>query len=65
MTPQEQNRYNDAMKIITEVKSLRSMQKEYFKYRDSGTLNKCKLQEKKIDGLLDDFDKIKNQTLFP
>lgn len=53
MTIQEKLTKADA--IIKEVKNLRQMQKEYFKYRDAETLNKCKIQEKKIDQMIEDY----------
>lgn len=43
----------EAYAIISEVRHLRNMQKEYFRYRDHDQLQKCKIQEKKVDGMID------------
>lgn len=50
-----QQKLTDAEAILKEVKSLRTMQKEYFKYLETDTLNKCKLQEKKIDAMIEEY----------
>lgn len=52
MTLQQQNQKLESM--IREFQSLRKMQKDYFKYRDRDTLQKCKIQERKVDQLIKD-----------
>jgi len=55
MTAQE--KLISANLLIKEFKSLRQMQKEYFRYIDIDTLEKCKLQEKKVDELITEYNK--------
>lgn len=57
-----QEKLSKAETLIREFKELRKMQKEYFRYRDQRTLEKCKIQEKKVDQMLEEYDK--PQTLF-
>lgn len=52
-----QEKLNSANLLVKEFKSLRNLQKEYFRYRDTKTLEKCKLQEKKVDELLNEYNK--------
>lgn len=58
-----QEKLAKAETIIKELKVLRGMQREYFKTRDTQLLNKCKIQEKKIDEMLTDYTK--QPELFP
>lgn len=52
-----QEKLNSANLLVKEFKSLRQWQKEYFRNRDFKTLEKCKLQEKKVDELLNEYNK--------
>jgi hypothetical protein len=57
----------DAENIIKEVKSMRTLQKSYFKSRyddpvnSSKILSQSKLQEKKVDEMIENFLKPKNE----
>lgn len=44
-----------ADRIIIETRQLRLMQQEYFRYRDHHQLKKCKLQEKKVDEMIESW----------
>lgn len=57
-----QDKLKKAELLIKEFKALRILQKEYFKTRDLQILNQCKLQEKKTDQLLEEYNA--PQTLF-
>jgi len=46
---------SNADKVIKEAKSLRSLQKTFFKTRDYEVLKKCKIQERKVDAMIDQF----------
>lgn len=60
-------RQQDAENIIKEVKSMRDLQKSYFKSRyddqanSQSILRQSKLQEKKVDGMIAEFMKPKNE----
>lgn len=56
-----QEKLAKAEAALKEVQSLRTMQKEYFRHRDQATLDKCKIQEKKIDQMIDDYFHPKGQ----
>lgn len=55
---------NQANIIIKEFQVLRDLQKEYFRTRDFKVLDKCKLQEKKVDTLIKEYNDLKTPTLF-
>jgi hypothetical protein len=65
-----QEKHKKALNLITEFKELRSMQKSFFQQRKDDpvkapdTLAKCKIQEKKIDKMIVDFETVKQPTLF-
>lgn len=48
-----QERLNYLENFAQEVKFTRKLQKEYFKTRDTDVLNKAKVQEKRIDDMLE------------
>ena len=58
------NRLLEADAIIRETRQLRLMQTEYFRFRDYDQLKKCKIQEKKLDGMIDNYDKGNQRKLF-
>lgn len=41
--------------IVKETKTMRNLQKEYFKTRDKQVLERSKIQEKKIDAMIDHY----------
>lgn len=45
-----------AESIIQETKSLRKLQKEYFRTRDYEVLNKAKIQERKVDDMIKNYE---------
>ena len=47
--------------FVSAVEEMRRLQKEYFKYRSSGTLQEAKQAERKVDQMLADFRKNKTQ----
>jgi hypothetical protein len=57
------NTIQQAENIINETKAMRSLQKSYFQSRDKRILEQSKLQEKKVDAMIDEYFKPKN-TLF-
>ncbi len=65
-----QDKYNEALVIINEAKAMRALQKSYFKsrYDDQANshkiLEQSKLQEKKVDKMIEDFNKPKQPDLF-
>lgn len=61
MTPGEKL-VSKAELIILEFKALRTLQKTYFRHRDPAILDKCKIQEKKVDQLIEDY--YEQPTLF-
>lgn len=48
-----------SLMIIHRVSEMRKLQKEYFKTRDRGVLEKSKQQERFVDKLIDDLSKPK------
>jgi hypothetical protein len=48
---------NKANNIIKETESMRDMQRNYFKYRTSDELKKAKLQERKVDDMIEEYKK--------
>lgn len=50
-----QQKLTNAETVIREAKVLRDLQKQYFKTRDLQVLNQCKIQEKKVDLLIEDY----------
>ena len=50
-----QEKLSNADKVVKEAKSLRSLQKTFFKTRDYEVLKKCKIQERKVDAMIDQF----------
>jgi hypothetical protein len=65
-----QDKYNEASIIINEVKAMRTLQKSYFKSRwddpsnSTNILNQSKLQERKVDQMIESFTKPKQPDLF-
>ncbi len=57
----EQEKLKEALVIIREIKAMRTLQKAYFKSRyddqskSSDLLNQSKLQEKKVDQMLNEL----------
>ena len=57
----EQEKLKESLAIIREVKAMRNLQKAYFKSRyddqskSGDLLNQSKLQEKKVDQMLNEF----------
>ena len=57
----EQEKLKEALVVIREIKAMRTLQKAYFKSRyddpskSADLLNKSKLQEKKVDQMLNEF----------
>jgi hypothetical protein len=57
----EQEKLREALNVILEIKAMRNLQKAYFKSRyddpskSSDLLNQSKLQEKKVDQILNEF----------
>jgi hypothetical protein len=57
----EQEKLKEALVVIREIKAMRTLQKAYFKSRyddpskSADLLNKSKLQEKKVDQILNEF----------
>jgi hypothetical protein len=51
-----QDRLQKAERVISETKSLRKLQKEYFKTRDYEILNQAKIQERKVDDMIKNYD---------
>lgn len=50
-----QEKLSEADKVIREVQSLRTLQKKYFQYRELDVLEKCKIQERKVDQMITDY----------
>jgi len=59
-----QQKLDQANIIIKEFQGLRDSQKEYFRTRDFKVLEKCKVQEKKVDALIKEYNDFKAPTLF-
>ena len=47
--------------FIAAVEEMRRLQREYFKYRSSGTLQEAKAAERKVDQMIADFHKGKTR----
>lgn len=47
--------------FVTMVEEMRRLQREYFKYRTSGTLQEAKQAERKVDQMIADFHKGKTR----
>ena len=43
-------------KLVTAVKNMRQLQKEYFKTRDLDVLSRSKVAEKEVDRLLEELE---------
>ena len=54
-----QQKITNADTLANEFKCLRDFQKLYFKNRDRYTLEKCKIQERKVDKMIDQYLGIK------
>ncbi len=57
----EQEKLKEALNVIKEIKSMRNLQKAYFRSRyddpskSGDLLNQSKLQERKVDEMLNNF----------
>lgn len=58
------SKLQEAEIIIKEFQKMRNMQREYFRYRDYDQFKKCKLQEKKVDGMAEAYWKANQGKLF-
>ena len=45
----------EAESIMKEIKVMRSLQKEYFRERSTDVLQRSKIQEKKVDLMIDEY----------
>lgn len=48
-------RFLAADKIVAETEQMRKLQKQYFKTRDRDVLTRAKIQEGKVDDLINDY----------
>ena len=42
--------------FIARVKEMRALQRDYFRYRSSALLSKCKELEREVDRMIEDFE---------
>ena len=50
-----QEKLSEADKIINEVKQMRILQLQYFKYKDDSTLAKLRAQSDKVNRMVDNY----------
>lgn len=58
----QEQRLKQANRLIDEFKTMRDLQKEYFKTRKNDVLVKSKQQEKIVDEMITDYFTDKSQT---
>lgn len=58
----QEQRLKQANRLIDEFKTMRDLQKEYFKTRKNDALVKSKQQEKIVDEMITDYFTDKSQT---